>query len=302
MSGTFVAAGSLEEALDAMAAGARPVAGGTDLVVGARSGVRPLPEAIVAIHALDELRSLRAVADCLRAGALVTHAELASDPVVAERYTALADASAIVGSHATRAQGTIGGNVMNASPAMDTGGPLLCFGATATLGAAGGGSRELPLDELWTGPGGTSAQPGELLTAVTAPPVAPGTGSAYVRLEYRRQMEIAVVGATAVVELDGDVVRAARIAITALAPTIRRVPEAEAALAGTDGGRAAAERAAGLAAAAALPITDVRGSLEYRRAMAAVIARRAIVAAVARARDGARAVPIPASPALHGAA
>jgi CO/xanthine dehydrogenase FAD-binding subunit len=301
MSGTFVTAGSLEEALDAMVAGARPVAGGTDLVVGARSGVRPLPEAIVAIHALDELRSLTVGADGLRAGALVTHAALATDPVVAERYTALADASAIVGSHATRAQGTIGGNVMNASPAMDTGGPLLCLAATATLGAAGGTSRELPLDELWTGPGRTSARPGELLTAVTAPPVAPGTGSAYVRLEYRRQMEIAVVGATAVVELDGDVVRAARIAITALAPTIRRVPEAEAALAGTDGGRAAAERAAALAAAAAQPITDVRGSLEYRRAMAAVIARRAIVAAVARARDGARAVPIPASPALHGA-
>jgi CO/xanthine dehydrogenase FAD-binding subunit len=301
MSGTFVGAGSLAEALDAMAAGARPVAGGTDLVVGARSGARPLPQAIVAIHALDELRALTAGADGLRAGALVTHAAIAADPVVAERYTALADASAIVGSHATRAQGTIGGNLMNASPAMDTGGPLLCLGATATLGAAGGGSRELPLDELWTGPGSTSAQPGELLTAVTVPPIAPGTGSAYVRLEYRRQMEIAVVGATAVVELDGDVVRSARIAITALAPTIRRVPEAEAALAGTDGGRAAAEQAAALAAAAAQPITDVRGSLEYRRAMAAVITRRAIVAALARARDGAGAVPIPASPALHGA-
>jgi CO/xanthine dehydrogenase FAD-binding subunit len=302
MSGTFVAAGSLEEALDAVAAGARPVAGGTDLVVGARSGARPLPDAIVAIHALDELRALAVEGDGLRAGALVSHAALAADPVVAERYTALADASAIVGSHATRAQGTIGGNVMNASPAMDTGGPLLCLGATVTLSAAGGGSRELALDELWTGPGRTSADPGELLTAVTLPPVAAGTGSAYVRLEYRRQMEIAVVGATAVVELEGDVVRAARIAITALAPTIRRVPEAEAALAGTAGDRAAAERASAAAAAASEPISDVRGSLEYRRAMAAVITRRAITAAVARARDGAGAVPIPASPALHGAA
>ena len=301
MSGTFVAARSLEEALDAVAAGARPVAGGTDLVVGARSGARPLPDAIVAIHALDELRALTVGADGLRAGALVSHAAIGADPDVAERYTALADASAIVGSHATRAQGTLGGNVMNASPAMDTGGPLLCLGATVTLSAAGGGARELPLDELWTGPGRTSAEPAELLTAVTLPPVAPGTGSAYVRLEYRRQMEIAVVGATAVVELDGGLVRAARIAITALAPTILRVPEAEAALAGTDGGRAAAERAAAAAAAAAQPISDVRGSLEYRRAMAAVITRRAIAAAVARARDGATAVPIPASPALHGA-
>ena len=301
MSGTFVAARSLGDALDALAAGARPIAGGTDLVVGARAGTRPLPGAIVAIHALDELRALSVGADGgLRAGALVSHAAIAADPGVAERYTALADASAIVGSHATRAQGTLGGNVMNASPAMDTGGPLLCFGATARLSGSAG-DRELALDALWTGPGGTTAEPGELLTAVTLPPAAPGTGSAYVRLEYRRQMEIAVVGATAVVELDGEVIRAARIALTALAPTIRRVPDAEAALTGSDGGRAAAEQAAAAAAAASQPISDVRGSLEYRRAMAAVITRRAITAAVSRARDGAAAVPIPASPALHGA-
>jgi len=300
MSGTFLAARSLDEALDALAVGARPVAGGTDLVVGARSGTRSLPDALVALHALDELRALTVEPDGgLRAGALVTHAALAADRVVADRYTALADASAIVGSHATRAQGTIGGNVMNASPAMDTGGPLLCLGATATLSAAGGGIRELPLDELWTGPGRTSADAAELLTAVTLPPVAPGTGSAYVRLEYRRQMEIAVVGATAVVELEDGVVRAARIAITALAPTIRRVPDAEAALTGSDGGRAVAERAGAAAAAASQPISDNRGSLEYRRAMAAVITRRAITAAVARARGGRTTVPIPASPALH---
>ena len=72
--------------------------------------------------------------------------------VVRARYTALADASAIVGSHATRANGTIGGNVMNASPAMDTGGPLLCFGATVTLRSAEG-ERTVPIEDLWTGPG-----------------------------------------------------------------------------------------------------------------------------------------------------
>jgi CO/xanthine dehydrogenase FAD-binding subunit len=301
MSATFVAAATVEEALEACAAGARPVAGGTDLVVGARSGAKPMPEALVAIHGLDDLRTLSAGADGLRAGALVSHATIVADAGVAQRYAALADASAIVGSHATRAQGTIGGNVMNASPAMDTGGPLLCFGGSVTLRSSGGATREVALEELWTGPGRTSAAPGELLTAVTLPPVAPGTGSAYVRLEYRRQMEIAVVGATAVVELDGDVVRAARIAITALAPTIRRVPDAEAALAGTSGDRAAAEAAAEAAAAAAQPISDNRGSDEYRRAMARVITRRAVVAAVTRAREGAGAVPIPASPALHGA-
>jgi CO/xanthine dehydrogenase FAD-binding subunit len=181
---------------------------------------------------------------------------------------------------------------------METGGPLICFGATVTLRSQSG-SRTVPVEELLAGPGQTTAQPGELLIAVDVPAPAAEMGSCYARLEYRRQMEIAVVGATAVVAVAGDGIGAARIAITAVAPTIRRVPEAEAALVGTDGGRAASEAAAGIAAEAAQPISDVRGSADYRRAMTAVIARRAIEAAVARARG--RDVPIPASPALHGA-
>ena len=112
-------------------------------------------------------------------------------------------------------------------------------------------------------------------------------------------MEIAVVGATAVVRLDGDVVREARIAITALAPTVRRVAAAESSLVGTDGGPAAAAKAGRLAAEAATPISDVRASLEYRTAMAAVVVRRAVTGAIARARG--ETVPIPASASLFGA-
>lgn len=294
---SFTTAATLDDALAAMAAGARPVAGGTDLVVGARQGKAPLPESIVAIHRLAELHGIEEAGAGLRLGALVRHAEIVSSGLVRERFSALADASAIVGSHATRAQGTIGGNLMNASPAMETGGPLICFGATATLRSAAG-ERVVPVEQLFAGPGRTIAEPGELLVAVAVPAQPAGTGSCYVRLEYRRQMEIAVVGATAVVALDGGRVTHARIAITALAPTIRRVPDAEAALAGSDGGRAAAEAAAQAAAQAASPISDVRASERYRRAMAAVITRRAILAAVARARG--EHVPLPASPTLHG--
>jgi CO/xanthine dehydrogenase FAD-binding subunit len=298
MTRSFTSATTLEDALSAMAGGARPVAGGTDLVVGSRQGKAPLPEAIVAIDRINGLRALEVSEAGLRLGTLVTHGDIVASGEIRSRYTALADASAIVGSHATRAQGTIGGNVMNASPAMDTGGPLLCFGARATLRSPAG-ERSIGLDELWTGPGATSAATGELLVALDIPAPAPGTGSCYVRLEYRRQMEIAVVGATAVVAVDGDRVADVRIAITALAPTIRRVPDAEGALNGSDGGAEAVAAAAKATAAAATPISDVRGSAEYRRAMAEVIARRAIAAAVMRARGGS--IPIPASPALHGA-
>jgi CO/xanthine dehydrogenase FAD-binding subunit len=298
MSSSLVVASTVEEAVGELAAGARAVAGGTDLVVGARQGKAPLPERLVAIHRLSALGELAQSGDALTIGALVSHRRLAEDPTVRERLTALADACEIVGSHATRAQGTIGGNLMNASPAMESGGPLLCFGATVALRSPAG-SRELGIDELLAGPGQTTARSDELLERVAVPLPPAGTGSCYLRLEYRRQMEIAVVGATAVLALDGDGrVAHARVAITALAPTIRRVTDAEAALTGTDAGPSAVRAAADAISAGSAPISDVRASAPYRSAMAAVIGRRAIEAAAARAR-GVH-IPIPASPALHG--
>jgi CO/xanthine dehydrogenase FAD-binding subunit len=300
MTTTYANATTLDDALAALRAGSRPIAGGTDLVVGARQGKTPLPDALVAIHELGELRGIDDQAGGLRLGALASHADLVAHPGVRDRFTALADASAIVGSHATRHVGTIGGNVMNASPAMETGGPLMCFAAAAVL-ASPDGERRVPIEQLLTGPGRTAARPDELLVGIELPAPAPGGGSCYARLEYRRQMEIAVVGATCAVTLDGERVTAARVAITALAPTILLVFAAEAALVGSDGGADAIRVASAAAAAAASPISDVRASSDYRLAMAAVIARRAITAAIARARGHSETVPIPASPALHGA-
>jgi CO/xanthine dehydrogenase FAD-binding subunit len=298
MSTTFVAPTSVDAVLTALANGARAVAGGTDLVVGARQGKAPLPESLVAIHRVDALRSLRIDATGASLGALVTHERIAGDASIAMSYTALADASSIVGSHATRAHGTIGGNVMNASPAMETGGPLMCLDAQVVLQSVAG-TRTLAVGELFVGPGRTVARADELLVAVEIPAPKPGTGSCYARLEYRKQMEIAVVGATAVCTVVDGVITAACVAMTALSATIRRVPAAEAALVGQPAGRVAAESAASAFAAAAEPISDVRASAAYRRAMAAVIARRTIEAALARAVG--QHIPIPASLSLHGA-
>jgi CO/xanthine dehydrogenase FAD-binding subunit len=295
---TFTAAGTIDEAVAAMAGGARAVAGGTDLVVGARQGKAPLPESLVGIDGIDDLRGISGQGGGIRLGALATHGEIVEHPVIRDRFTGLADASAIVGSHATRANGTIGGNVMNCSPAMDTGAPLICLGAVATLQSSSG-TRQVVVEDLFAGPGRTNTNPGELLVAVDLPAPAAGTGSAYVRLEYRRQMEIAIVGAAAAVTMDGGKVTDAKVAITALAPTIHRVAAAEGALTGTDGGSDAINAAAAAAAAAAAPISDVRGSADYRRAMAEVIARRAIAAAVARATGAT--VDIPASSSTYAA-
>ena len=304
MTTRFAAPTALEDALAILAAdaAARPVAGGTDLVVAARQGRKPLPESIVAIDRIAELGHAGIEDGDLLLGGLVSHAWLAASPDVQTRWSALADAAAIVGSPATRATGTIGGNLMNASPAAETTGPLIVFGAVATLRAAGGASRDVPVAELAAGPGRTIAAPGELLVHVRVPAGARGSGSAYIRLEYRRAMEIAVVGAAVFVVLDGDGADAsivsARVALTAVAPTIVRAPAAEAALAGVRATPDAPRAAGAAAAAAASPIDDVRASADYRRAMLEVVVARTAAAAVARARG--EAVPIPASRWAHG--
>ena len=302
MTTRFAAPTALEDALTILAADAdaRTVAGGTDLVVAARQGRRALPESIVAIDRVAELAGAGVEDGVLVLGGLTSHAWLAASPDVQDRWTALADASAIVGSPATRATGTLGGNLMNASPAAETTAPLIVFGASVTLRSAGGGSRDVAVADLATGPGRTVAAPGELLARVRVPAAPPRSGSAYVRLEYRRAMEIAVVGAAALVTVSGEggnaaTIASARIALTAVAPTIVRAPLAESALAGARASRDACRAAGEAAAAAAQPIDDVRASAEYRRAMLAVVVSRAVAAAIARAAGGAHAVPIPAS-------
>jgi CO/xanthine dehydrogenase FAD-binding subunit len=290
----------LGEALAALAAdpAARPIAGGTDLVVAARQGRKALPESIVAIDRIAALAGQQMEDGALLLGSLTTHAWLAADADVRARWTALADAAAIVGSPATRGTGTLGGNLMNASPAAETTAPLVVFGARVTLAASNGASRQIPVAELATGPGRTAAATGELLTEIRIPAVPPSSGSAYIRLEYRQAMEIAVVGAAALVSLDGDRVRESRIALTAVGPTVYRAAEAEAILDGAGASPSLFREAGRRAAAAASPIDDVRASADYRRAMLEVVVARTLAAATARARGSD--VPVPASRWAHG--
>lgn len=286
----FTIAHSLDDVLHAMAAGARPIAGGTDLVVGARQGKAPLPHDLIAIDRVDELHSIDVGADATRIGAGITHATLVTDSTIVGRFTAIADAAALVGSPATRNVGTLGGNVMNGSPAMDTGAPLVVLGALAEL-ATTHFSRQVSMDKLWVGPGTTSANPDELCTALVIPNPAESSGSAYVRLEYRRAMEIAIVGAAAAVTLDGEAITSIRVALTAVAPTILEVSDLNSMV-----GRSADEALlAGVAAAAseqAVPISDLRASDRYRRHTIGVMARRATEAAIRRAQGEHIAVPV----------
>jgi CO/xanthine dehydrogenase FAD-binding subunit len=266
------------------------VAGGTDLVVAHRSGKKPLAEEVVAIHRLKELEGIQPqTSGGLRIGALVTHAELEASSALRESWCALPDASALVGSPATRNMGTIAGNICNASPAMELGSPLLVFDASVEL-ASVSGTRQLSFAEFVTGPGQTARRPDEMLTAVWLPPLPAGvrTVSAYVRLEYRQAMEIAVVGAAVALWLGkGGACEEARIGLTAVAPTCVRALEAEAVLKGQRISPELLEHAAVAAAKSANPIDDVRAPAEYRLAMVPVIVRQAFELALNRSSRGA---------------
>ena len=290
---------TLDEALSAMADGARPIAGGTDLVVGARVGKEPLPEQLVAIDRLGELDIVGLVpggsddpTPLLFVGSMVSHATIMSDPLITASYSGLADASALVGSPSTRNVGTIGGNVMNASPAMDTGAPLLAMGAVAVLQSLSG-TRNVPLAELWIGPGKTSAKPDELCVAILIPRRMGSEGSAYVRLEYRRAMEIAVVGAGAAVTLNEDgTVAKASVALTAVGPTILEVTGLEELLVGTPLDDLSLSAVAMLASDQSSPISDLRASEKYRRHTVGVMAKRALEAAGKRAAGETISIPV----------
>jgi CO/xanthine dehydrogenase FAD-binding subunit len=287
----FTIANTLDDALDAVAAGARPVAGGSDLVVGARQGKAPLPQSIVAIDRIRSLGEIDVSNDGVRIGALVTHARIEADDEIVRTYPGLADASALVGSPSTRNVGTLGGNVMNASPAMETGAPLLVLGAEIELQSAKR-SRRIPIGELWTAPGRTSAQPDELCVAVHLPTQLARSSSAYVRLEYRRAMEIAVVGAAASVTLDKDGgLVALSIALTAVAPTIIAIGDLDE-LIGRQVDAAVLAEVAVRASDCSAPISDLRASERYRRHCVGVMASRAVDAAARRARGESIAVPV----------
>jgi CO/xanthine dehydrogenase FAD-binding subunit len=286
---SLLIASTVDEALEALSTGARPIAGGTDLVVGARHGKAPLPDHLVAIDRIASLRTIDERDGSLVIGAGVSHHVLETDHRVATRWSAIADAAALVGSPATRHVGTLGGNVMNGSPAMDTGAPLVVLGATAELQSVRG-VRHLSMHELWIAPGRTAALPDELCVAIHLPAHHDRSGSAYVRLEYRRAMEIAVVGAAASVRLadDGSVEHVV-VALTAVAPTILAVTGLE-----HLGGDVDAVAAAVAAAASeqARPISDVRASDRYRRHCIGVMARRAVEAAARRAAGEIIAIPV----------
>jgi carbon-monoxide dehydrogenase medium subunit len=276
----------VDEAVALLANGAgdcRVLAGGTDLLVQLRAGMIE-PDLVVDIKGVRETRGITPENGGLRVGAAVSGAELGEHSAVKEAWPGVVEAVELIGSTQIQGRASMGGNLCNASPAADSVPALIAAAATCTV-AGPGGRREAPVEEICTGPGQTSLGKGEFVVSFYLPARATRSGDAYLRFIPRTEMDIAVVGAGVSLSLDeSGVCSAARVALGAVAPTARLVPEAGAALVGTRLDEADLNTMAAAASAACQPIDDKRGTVEYRIKVAGVLARRACAIALDRAR------------------
>lgn len=261
------------------------LAGGTDVIVQLREGRRHCDQLIDIKH-IPELMALRFAEDgTLEIGAAKPLAEIYEDPEVARRLPGLVDAAGLIGGIQVQSRASLGGNLCNASPAADASPALMVLGARLVIGSATG-TREVPVEEFFVGPGKNALQPGELLVQVKIPAQPANSNAHYLRFIPRNEMDIAVASAGVRFALNGaGRIESARVAIGAVAATPLMVPAAADALNGnlpTEETFAAAGEAS---AALATPINDMRGSIAQRHQLVRVLTIRALRGALTRIQE-----------------
>jgi carbon-monoxide dehydrogenase medium subunit len=278
--------GSVDECLAALAKRgpeAKLVAGGTDLLPQLKNGLLH-PACVIDISRLSELRTIAVGADGgLRLGAAVTARQIERHAQLRVAYPALAESAALVGSIQVRNLATVGGNVCNAAPSADMAPPLVALDAEAVI-AGPKGRRRIPVEKFFEGVHKTALAPDELLVEFVVAAPGPRSGGSYLRHTPRRELDIAVVGVASQVTLTNGVCTKARIVLAAVATTPVRAPAAERALEGQPLTPERIEQAATLAVEAARPISDQRGSAEFRTHLVRVLTKRTLTSALARAR------------------
>ncbi len=273
----------LREALELLAEkgrDAKVLAGGTDLLVQMKIG-KIEPKYLINIKRISELEFIKEENQGIRIGALTKLRRIEKSEIVKERFPALYEAVRSMGSVQIKNMGTIGGNLCNASPAADTAPPLLVYDAKLKL-ASLEGERVVPIDEFFTGPGETVLRPGEMLTEIFVPYQPQNTGSAFIKVA-RVSMDLAKVNVAVSLTLEGGVVKRARIALGAVAPTPVRAREAERFLEGRSPSEEDFRRAGEMASGEIKPITDLRSTAWYRREVSKVIVADALRIALDRA-------------------
>ena len=284
----FIVARDSAEAIAALAragAGARLVAGGTDLLVELKSAERA-PALVIDISRASDMRRIAMTGEGLAIGAAVTHTEILDSPLVGEHVPAVAAASRTIGAVQTRNLGTLGGNLVNGVPSLDGGPVLVALEAQVEI-AGPSGRRRMALEEFFVGPRKTALVPGELLLDILIPKKSLGKPADFQKFGLRKGQALALVNVAATFRAGG--VAAAfvepRIALGAVAPTVMRALQAEAYLEGRRISPEAMREAGRIAAAECRPIRDFRASAGYRRDLVAVLTRRALENVRARAGE-----------------
>lgn len=262
------------------------LAGGTDLIVQIERG-RVAPRHVIGLGRVPGLAGIE-VNGRITLGARVTHRAIEQTPALAGPLRCLVEGAEVIGGHQVRNVATIGGNLVNASPAADLVPCLLALDGVVTL-MGPGGEREVPIERFLLGPNRTARRPDELVTRVDLPALPPRAATAFLKAGRRRAMEISVVCVAARLDLDATLERCleARVVLGAVAPTAVRAHAAERLLEGQPVGGEAFRRAAEAAQEACRPIDDVRASAGFRQHLVGVLVRRALDRCVERARRAA---------------
>lgn len=278
---------SMDAALSILAEhgeGARPIAGGTDLLLEIERGVRSGIEVLVDTTRIADLCEIVPTGDRLALGGGVTHNDVVTSRLAVERLRPLAQACWEIGSPALRNRATVAGNVITASPANDTISALLALDATITLASAAG-TRQVPIGEFITGFRQTARRADELVTTVSPRLLSTGDRGIFVKLGLRRAQAISVVHLAVVASFEGDHVTSARIALGSIAPTVILVPGAAEALIGHTLDGDSIEAAVDAALGSIAPIDDLRATADYRTDTVATMIRRAL-GAIAAGTEG----------------
>lgn len=281
----YEAPDTIDEAVSLLAeakGNGRILAGGTDLLVQLRAGLID-PEVVIDAKGISEMTSISEEDGGFRIGASVCGAEIGENAALAAAWPGVVEGARLIGSEQIQGRASLGGNLCNASPAADSVPAIAAANAICTI-LGPDGTREAPAWSIPTGPGETSLATGEVVVSFKLPPRPEHASDAYLRFIPRTEMDIAVVGAAANIVLDGDgTILDAEIILGAVAPTIVRVTDGNDAIQGTKLDDGALEALAAAASAACNPISDKRGTIEYRTQVAGVLARRAAKIAYDRA-------------------
>ncbi len=278
---------SVREAVDLLnEAGdsARPLAGGTDLLVQMRGRAYDL-DLMVDVKSIPELNELTYDPDNgLTIGAAVPCYRIYGNSTVRSVYPGIVDAAQIIGGTQIQGRASLGGNLCNAAPSADSVPAMIAYNGVARI-AGPNGNREVALEDFCTHVRQTVLEQGEVLVAVHFPTPPANSGANYIRFIPRNEMDIAVAGAGVSVELENGNIKSARVTLASVAPTPLFVTEAGEAVAGKPATEETARIASGLARDAAVPITDMRGTIEYRKHLCEVLTRRAMMTAIERAQS-----------------